>query len=75
MKFNMVTKNWAYMGGRTEADVKGEFPSSKNTEGATYYPGARDSTCALWIDSTYGVWLFGGNTLRYLPTADVWLLM
>lgn len=53
------------MAGRTDNGLWGSFPTAVGVEGATYYPGSRDGSCNLVVDTASNVWLFGGIGLGY----------
>jgi hypothetical protein len=66
---------WTWVGGGDVSGGKGIYPATVGTSGATYIPGARDSSVS-WTDSSGNFWLFGGHGYDSTKTAgnlnDLW---
>jgi N-acetylneuraminic acid mutarotase len=85
-KFNPSTKQWTWVGGRSDAGQSGTY-GKLGAAASANIPGGRDSA-ANWIDSSGKLWLFGGegadsggnvgqlnDVWEFDPTSNTWAWM
>jgi N-acetylneuraminic acid mutarotase len=73
-KFNPTTLEWTWVSGSKTVDQVGTY-GTKGTPASSNIPGARTGAVS-WIDSSGGLWLFGGGGLDSASNAgdlnDLW---
>jgi hypothetical protein len=69
-KFNLVSKEWTWMGGGNSASNAIGIYGTQGTASSANFPGGREGAVG-WADATGDLWLFGGQVVNP-PLNDLW---